>query len=71
MRALGCGAEPIQADVLRAFLDALRQAHGLRPESILPSYGMAEATLADHLRDVTEELVTDRSISTRCARARP
>ncbi|MET0593398.1 MAG: AMP-binding protein, partial [Polyangiaceae bacterium] len=42
MRALGCGAEPIQADVLRAFM-ARFEPNGLRPESILPSYGMAEA----------------------------
>src|SRR5262249_27168110 len=39
LRALGCGAEPIQADVLRSFLDRFA-ARGLRPESILPSYGM-------------------------------
>src|SRR5262249_23590742 len=39
MRALGCGAEPIQADVLRSFLDRFGKV-GLRPESILPSYGM-------------------------------
>jgi fatty-acyl-CoA synthase len=59
MRALGCGAEPIQADVLRAFLDRFRK-NGLRPESALPSYGMAEATLAVTFWDVTKEVVTDR-----------
>ncbi len=59
MRALGCGAEPIQADVLRAFMDRF-QAQGLRPESILPSYGMAEATLAITFADVTAKLTTDR-----------
>ena len=58
MRALGCGAEPIQADVLRGFLDRFA-AQGLRPESILPSYGMAEATLAITFADVTARLKTD------------
>ncbi|HZF53468.1 MAG TPA: fatty acyl-AMP ligase [Polyangiaceae bacterium] len=59
MRALGCGAEPIQADVLRTFLARFSK-HGLRPESILPSYGMAEATLAITFSDVEGPLVTDR-----------
>jgi fatty-acyl-CoA synthase len=59
MRAMGCGAEPIQPDVLRAFLDRFAS-QGLRPESILPSYGMAEATLAITFADVTATLRTDR-----------
>jgi fatty-acyl-CoA synthase len=59
MRALGCGAEPIQADVMRSFL-ARFQKNGLRPESALPSYGMAEATLAVTFWDVTKEIVTDK-----------
>jgi len=58
MRALGCGAEPIQADVLRSFLARFKK-HGLKPESILPSYGMAEATLAITFSDVEGPLVTD------------
>ncbi len=58
MRALGCGAEPIQADVMRAFLARFRK-NGLRPESALPSYGMAEATLAVTFWDVTREVITD------------
>jgi fatty-acyl-CoA synthase len=59
MRALGCGAEPIQAEVLRAFLRRFA-AQGLKPESILPSYGMAEATLAITFADVTAPIRTDR-----------
>ncbi|WP_437736658.1 fatty acyl-AMP ligase [Sorangium sp. So ce1335] len=59
LRALGCGAEPIQADVLRAFLDRFGK-RGLRPESILPSYGMAEATLAISFSDLEAPLTTDR-----------
>jgi fatty-acyl-CoA synthase len=59
MRALGCGAEPIQPDVLRAFLARFAK-QGLAPESILPSYGMAEATLAITFADIDAPLRTDR-----------
>jgi fatty-acyl-CoA synthase len=59
MRALGCGAEPIQPDVLRAFLTRFAK-QGLRPESVLPSYGMAEATLAITFSDIDAPLRTDR-----------
>jgi len=59
LRALGCGAEPIQADVLRAFLRRFAK-QGLRPESVLPSYGMAEATLAITFSDIDAPLLTDR-----------
>ncbi len=58
MRALGCGAEPIQADVLRSFLGRFEK-HGLAPSSVLPSYGMAESTLAITFFDIAGELVTD------------
>ena len=72
MRALGCGAEPIQPEVLRAFLGRFA-AQGLRPESILPSYGMAEATLAITFADVTAPLRTDRIdlAAMRAGEARP
>jgi len=45
VRVLGCGAEPIKAQTLDAFISAYRNA-GLRSEAIMPAYGMAEATLA-------------------------
>ncbi len=45
MRITGCGAEPIQAKTLRDFAQKLQPA-GFDPRSFLPSYGMAEATLA-------------------------
>jgi fatty-acyl-CoA synthase len=45
MRITGCGAEPIQAETLREFSKKLAPA-GFKPESLIPSYGMAEATLA-------------------------
>lgn len=45
LRRTGCGAEPIQARTLREFAQKLRPAR-FDPRSFLPSYGMAEATLA-------------------------
>ncbi len=45
LRVAGCGAEPIQAKALRDFAARLEPA-GFDPKAFLPSYGMAEATLA-------------------------
>ena len=45
LRVVGCGAEPIHVDTMRAFIDAFAPA-GLKPEAVMPAYGMAEATLA-------------------------
>jgi fatty-acyl-CoA synthase len=45
LRVAGCGAEPIQAATMHEFASALAKA-GLRETALLPSYGMAEATLA-------------------------
>lgn len=59
LRALGCGAEPIAANVLRAFLQKFAS-NGLSSRSILPCYGMAEATLAITFHDLGKELVTDK-----------
>ncbi|MBX3270564.1 MAG: fatty acyl-AMP ligase [Sandaracinaceae bacterium] len=45
VRVAGCGAEPIQADTLRAFADRFARV-GFREKAFVPSYGMAEYTLA-------------------------
>jgi fatty-acyl-CoA synthase len=45
LRRAGCGAEPIQAKTLREFASKLAPAK-FDPRAFLPSYGMAEATLA-------------------------
>ncbi len=45
IRIAGCGAEPIQAKTLRDFAERLKPA-GFNPKAYIPSYGMAEATLA-------------------------
>lgn len=45
VRVAGCGAEPIQADTLRAFAKRFGDV-GFRESAFVPSYGMAENTLA-------------------------
>ncbi|MCB9597837.1 MAG: fatty acyl-AMP ligase [Sandaracinaceae bacterium] len=45
VRVAGCGAEPIQADTLRAFADRFSRI-GFTEKAFVPSYGMAEYTLA-------------------------
>ena len=59
MRALGCGAEPIRGKTLLEFADKLRPT-GFPATALLPSYGMAEATLAITFADVTAPLKSDR-----------
>ena len=59
VRVFGCGAEPINPDTMRAFVETFKGAR-LRPESLLPCYGMAEATLAMAFIPLEEPLRTDR-----------
>jgi len=59
MRVFGCGAEPINPGTMRAFLQAMSPA-GLKPDALLPCYGMAEATLAISFVPLDEPLQTDR-----------
>ena len=58
MRHFGCGAEPINPVTMRAFVETFSKA-GLKPQSLLPCYGMAEATLAISFIGLEEELSTD------------
>lgn len=51
LRVAGCGAEPIRAQTLRAFSDAFAPA-GFSPAAWVPSYGMAESTLAVTLHPI-------------------
>jgi fatty-acyl-CoA synthase len=44
-RVAGCGAEPIRPETLEGFCDAFAGV-GFRKEAFLPSYGMAESSLA-------------------------
>jgi fatty-acyl-CoA synthase len=59
LRAAGCGAEPIRAQSWRDFAEKLAPA-GLRSNAFLPSYGMAEATLAITFHQLGEEMIVDR-----------
>jgi fatty-acyl-CoA synthase len=59
MRITGCGAEPIQARTLREFSAKLAPA-GFDPKSLIPSYGMAEATLAITFSRHGQGMHTDR-----------
>jgi fatty-acyl-CoA synthase len=58
LRIAGCGAEPIQARALRDFAARLQPA-GFDARAFLPSYGMAEATLAITFVPLREGLKTD------------
>ncbi len=62
LRVVGCGAEPINANTMRAFVDAFAPT-GLDPNAVMPAYGMAEATLAitfDRLDQPIRTLRIDR-----------
>ncbi|HEY8087912.1 MAG TPA: fatty acyl-AMP ligase [Polyangiaceae bacterium] len=58
LRIAGCGAEPIQARALRDFADRLAPAR-FDPRAFVPSYGMAEATLAITFTPLRAGLSTD------------
>jgi len=45
VRVAGCGGEPINAETLHRFVERFGPV-GLRPEALVPCYGMAEATVA-------------------------
>lgn len=66
MRITGCGAEPIQSKTLREFTEKVRPA-GFDPKSFLPSYGMAEATLAitfvKHGTGFTTDVVESKTLT--------
>jgi fatty-acyl-CoA synthase len=58
LRVAGCGAEPIQAKALRDFATRLQPAR-FDPRAFVPSYGMAEATLAISFSPLGRGLRTD------------
>jgi fatty-acyl-CoA synthase len=60
LRVAGCGAEPIQAKALREFAAKLAPA-GFDPRAFLPSYGMAESTLAITFMPLGKGLETDKN----------
>jgi len=58
-RVAGCGAEPIQLDVLQKFADRFDD-YGFRAEAFMPCFGMAESTLAVTFHDLGEKPRADR-----------
>ncbi|MBU6207011.1 MAG: fatty acyl-AMP ligase [Alphaproteobacteria bacterium] len=65
-RLAGNGADMIRPDVMQAFVDAYAQA-GFDPRAFLPSYGLAEATLAVSImppgEGINVELVEETELS--------
>ncbi|MGA9997635.1 MAG: fatty acyl-AMP ligase [Pyrinomonadaceae bacterium] len=59
LRVAGCGAEPIHAPNLRDFAERLRPT-GFNAEAFVPSYGLAESTLAVTLHRRGVPLKTDK-----------
>ena len=57
-RIAGNGADMIRPDVMQAFVDAYAPA-GFKASAFLPSYGLAEATLAVSIMPPGEGIVTD------------
>jgi fatty-acyl-CoA synthase len=56
-RVAGCGAEPIRPETLEAFAQAFAGI-GFRKEALLPSYGMAESSLAISFSELDEGMKT-------------
>jgi fatty-acyl-CoA synthase len=59
VRVAGCGAEPIHAPTLQTFAERLAPA-GFRAETFMPSYGLAESTLAVTLHSRGKPIRTER-----------
>lgn len=59
LRVVGSGAEPIRPKTLRAFAERFAPA-GFRSNAFLPSYGMAESTLAITFHPCGTEMVVDK-----------
>jgi fatty-acyl-CoA synthase len=57
-RIAGNGADMIRPDVMQAFVDAFHEA-GFKASSFLPSYGLAEATLAVSIMPPGEGIVVE------------
>ena len=56
-RVAGCGAEPIRPETLEAFADAFARVK-FKKEALLPSYGMAESSLAVCFTELGEGMKT-------------
>ena len=59
VRVAGCGAEPINPQVMRAFAECFGRV-GLSANALMPAYGMAESTLAITFHPFDTPMRTDR-----------
>jgi fatty-acyl-CoA synthase len=59
LRIAGCGAEPVNPQVMRAFADLFGRV-GFPASALMPCYGMAEATLAISFHAHDQPMKTDR-----------
>jgi fatty-acyl-CoA synthase len=59
LRVVGCGAEPINAETMRTFVETFKPM-GLSENALMPCYGMAEATLAMAFDDLSSPMKTIR-----------
>ena len=55
---VGCGAEPIQPETMRAFTELFSEHCGMPKSAVLPAYGMAESTLGISLKPHGETFQT-------------
>src|SRR5262249_29294610 len=58
VRVLGCGGEPVNAGVIRAFTAVFHQHAGLREDAVRPAYGLAEATLTTSVTPMDQGMTT-------------
>jgi acyl-CoA synthetase (AMP-forming)/AMP-acid ligase II len=61
LERVGCGAEPIQPETVRAFTDTFSANCGMPNYAVVPAYGMAESTLGISLKP-HQELLRTRSV---------
>ncbi|MFI5308987.1 MAG: AMP-binding protein, partial [Polyangiales bacterium] len=59
LRIAGCGAEPVNPQVMRTFVDLFSRV-GFPATAIMPCYGMAESTLAISFHAHADAMKTDR-----------
>lgn len=64
IKAFGCGAEPIHAETLAAFVEHFAPA-GLRSSMLVPAYGLAESCLAVTMKRIGAPLVTRARVDAR------
>jgi len=65
VKAIGCGAEPIHGGTMRAFVDHFA-ASGLKPQALVPAYGMAEFTLCISFASLREPVRIDAIAQEAC-----